>query len=191
LNAVQQQRALGRRARQVVVERPRAAANDRLLPASGRERERKARRDVVVVVDRRLTVVPKPEGQRELWLHADLVLSEHAGLIHAVRDVRIALVDSKRQRRAVDECLEAAELERAAEIGRVGGGDLLRANPGAEQQRVPGASVISGDVLDVDGALVVDDERWRRSRRERVVDDDARRGGWSPGPIVLTREAED
>src|SRR5438093_1047075 len=108
--AVEDQRFLDRRARQIIIEDARSAANDRFLVILGSERKREPRREVVAVARRRLPVVAQTKGQCELRLDADLVLHVSIRRRHAERGVRITPIDAKEQRRPASKSLEVGEL---------------------------------------------------------------------------------
>ena len=71
-----------------------------------------------------MPVVPKACGEVERVGQAQVGFRERNGVVGYVRRVRAALSDSEQQRRAPREGVEAAELERAAEVRSID--DVLR-----------------------------------------------------------------
>src|SRR5205814_2902608 len=81
-----------------------------------RERERKARRDVVVIVHEALPVVAQTEIKREIRAWADFILHERADDFLQKRGPAVADLLDERIRPSRRVVLEARKIERAAGI---------------------------------------------------------------------------
>src|SRR5204862_7959505 len=102
-----------------VVEETRSGAEDvRLLVARGKG-EREAGREVVVVMEVVLPVVPEAEADGEARPHLPVVLDVGADLLLEECEIAIPLLLGERIRPSGRVGVEAREIERAAEVAAV------------------------------------------------------------------------
>ena len=102
-----------------IVEHAGAAADHGVTDAAGRPRERAARRDVVVVDEVVLPVVPQTERDRQVPPQRDLVLHEAAQHFLEEHEVAVAALLHERERAARDVVLQRRERKGAARVREI------------------------------------------------------------------------
>src|SRR5262244_3131583 len=103
----------------MIEEEPGAAANHRLAASRRLPSEPYARREIELVAEMRLKFVARAEREREVAVHAKIVLRKPGGVILTVTQRRIAAIDGELRRRAEPVLLQRREGVSPVEIAAV------------------------------------------------------------------------